>query len=308
MGGSGGGFYSENPEKLKEKIRKAERQAVNASFETDLAGYLNGLLAGFNDRDAELTKKRLQEITQKLEHEVEGTLDTLFGGSVSKHTYVDGLSDIDSLLLINDTELMGKKPATILKHIANLLSKRLSKNIKIETGTLAISLEYADGMKVQLLPAIRTENGVRISSAKSNTWSEIDPSGFTDALTKQNTKAGSKLVPTVKLIKAINGQLPEKLQMTGYHIESLAIEAFKKYTGPKNVKDLLPYFYEKSKELILSPIKDKTGQSIHVDDYLGEANSKERKQISHLLNRILKRMNNASASGSLEQWQGLFGE
>jgi hypothetical protein len=41
---------------------------------------------------------------------------------------------------------------------------------------------------------------------------------------------------------------------------------------------------------------------------MGNANSNERKAASHLLGRISKRMGNANASGSLDQWADMFGD
>ncbi len=47
---------------------------------------------------------------------------------------------------------------------------------------------------------------------------------FQQALTKRNQQCGGKLVPTIKLAKAINGQLPANQALSGYHMESLAIK------------------------------------------------------------------------------------
>ncbi len=42
-------------------------------------------------------RERLEVLKSKLSKELDGTFDQFFGGSIAKHTYVDGLSDIDSL-------------------------------------------------------------------------------------------------------------------------------------------------------------------------------------------------------------------
>jgi hypothetical protein len=90
-------------------------------------------------------------------------------------------------------------------------------------------------------------------------------------------------------------------------MESLAIAAFRDYQGPRTTTAMLPAFFERSKELVLSPIKDKSGQSIHVDGYLGAANSEVRQTMSHVFGRLARRMRNATAAGSTEQWRALFG-
>src|ERR1035437_8791549 len=101
MGGSGGGgvFSSfRTPEQLSDTIRRAETETSAAVFETQLSEILAGLLAGYNARDITLIRERLGDVKEHLEGAIEGTTDQLFGGSVAKHTYVDGLSDIDAML------------------------------------------------------------------------------------------------------------------------------------------------------------------------------------------------------------------
>ena len=130
---------------------------------------------------------------------------------------------------------------------------------------------------------------------------------FKEALSSRNAACGGKLVPTIKLAKAINGELPENQRLSGYHVESLAIAAFRNYTGEKTTSAMLPALFERARDLVLSPIKDSTGQSVHVDSYLGPANSVERLAASHLLGRLGRRMRNATAAASVPQWKALFG-
>ena len=101
MGGSGGGgtFYSRTPSEAWEQVKKAEAKTTAAAFETTLAKTFSELLANFNSRDHALVNQRLSELKAALGEEIDGSVDQLFGGSVAKHTYVDGLSDIDSLLI-----------------------------------------------------------------------------------------------------------------------------------------------------------------------------------------------------------------
>jgi len=69
---------------------------------------------------------------------------------------------------------------------------------------------------------------------------------------------------------------------------------------------MLPLFFERARKLVLSPIRDNTGQSVHVDEYLGQRNSPERQSVSHLLWRLAKRMRNASTGKSKAQWKAVF--
>lgn len=310
MGGSGGGgpFVHHSPEQLREQVRKAEEKTTMAAFEAKLSQVLGNLLAAYNARDVETVRERLDELKGALEESTAGTLDALFGGSVAKHTYVDGLSDIDSLIFINETDLESTRPQAVLARMEEIIKPVLGNQATVEHGRMAVTVDYGDGMLIQLLPAIRTEDGyVRVPSSRRDGWSEINPVAFQEALTRRNQQCGGKLMPTIKLAKAINGQLPETQRLSGYHIESLAIAAFRNYTGDKTTTAMLPTFFERARELVLSPIRDSTGQSVHVDGYLGPANSDVRVATGHLLGRLARRMRNATAAGSTAQWRALFG-
>ena len=313
MGGGGGGTFSRrSPEELVRQVRKAEDQTTIAEFEARLSNLLGDLLASCNDRDTDMVQDRLNAVKKALEREIGGSFDQLFGGSVAKHTYVDGLSDIDSLLLINDTALIKKSPQEALSRIRTILTRAAEQLggevVEIAQGRMAVTVTFRDGMILQLLPAIRgPDEKLHVPSSRRDAWSRIDPEAFNAALTKRNQECANKLVPTVKLAKAVLGELPEGQRLAGYHVESLAIAAFKNYGGIRSTSAMLPVFFERAKDLVLAPIRDSSGQSIHVDEYLGESGSEVRRVYSHILARIAKRMRNASASASEAQWRAIFG-
>jgi predicted nucleotidyltransferase len=310
MGGGGGsGFSWKSPEAMSEIVRKTEVSVTDVAFETAVAEMLGQSLAAYNDRDTELVQSRLDEIKEKIGDEFEGAVDTLFGGSIAKRTYIDGLSDIDTIVIINKLDTTHTKPHDTLAYISELLQDRLPADAKVSHGRIAITIEYSDGMSIQLLPALRAEGGFKVPSWQSdNSWSEINPEHFQKALSKRNEECSRKLIPTIKLVKAINGTLPEEQRLSGYHIESLAISAFRGYEGPAILSKMLPYFFDKAKDLVLSPIKDRTGQSVHVDAYHGPENSAARVQASHILGRIAKRIRNANAAKSQKMWSELFNQ
>lgn len=310
MGGSGGGstFSRRTPDALRDTVRKAEDESTVKQFEVELAGTLGDLLGSYNSRDTQLVRERLDVLRAALQGEIDGTFDSLFGGSVAKHTYVDGLSDIDSLIFLNDSDLEGHSPQRSLEKMEGIVKAKLPTNITVSHGQMAVTVDYGDGMVIQLLPAIKSVDGlVHVPSSRRDAWSKINPMAFEEALTRRNTACGGKLIPMIKLAKAVNGQLPEHQRLSGYHLESLAIAAFRGYAGEKTTSAMLPTFFERAKDLVLSPIRDSTGQSVHVDGYLGPTNSPERMAASHLLGRIERRMRNASAAGSVHQWKALFG-
>jgi hypothetical protein len=308
-GGGGGIFSRHSPDELKSAIRDSQQQAVDVGFETSLTAKLNDLLSSANSRDVQLVKTRLDNILDRLEQKTGHEFEVEFAGSVAKHTYVDGLSDIDTLLLVDETALEDKTPAGALKYLETRLQKLLAEEADVAAGSLAIHVTYKkDGLLLQLLPALKTDKEYKIASEDGKQWTQIEPKKFLEHLTANNQKCEGKLVPTIKLVKAINAQLPEKTRMKGYHIEALAIEAFKNYEKDFKYPQMLQHFFSFAAERVNAPIVDKTGQSIHVDEYLGSKNSDERKQLGHLLTRIERRMKNATAGQVVDQWLELFGE
>ena len=308
MAGTDGRYFPRRvtPADLVQRIRQAEDQARDDTLETEVSHHLASLLSEYNDRDAEGTQEVLDQIKSDLENEIEGTVETLFGGSISKHTYVDGISDVDALVLLNNSELANKSPEEAKLFLADCLRDRYDKNA-VDEGKLAVTVHLQD-RTIQLLPALRQGEGVKIASSDGRYWSKVNPHGFAQALTKANQSLDGKLVPCIKLVKAIIATLPEKRQITGYHTESIAINVFKEYSGPKTTKSMLRYFFEQASDHVTRPIKNSSGQSVYVDEYLGAANSSKRQTIADALSRIGRKILNAEGSKSLERWQELFPE
>lgn len=306
MGGGGSHYFSSDLNALKQQLRRSEQRTQSAEHEIKVNDLLSSNLTQYNDRDRVAVATHLFEIKKALERDLDGTVDLFFGGSVAKHTYVDGLSDIDSLVILDSCELAEKTPDAAKEFFVERLHERFPK-IDIKPGRLAVTLKFADS-EIQLLPAVSCEDHVKIANRTGEKWAEIRPRKFTDALKKVNEKQGSKVVPVIKLAKAVIDGLPEQQKISGYHTESIAIEAFKSYDGPREPKPMLRVFFDRASELVRMPIKDKTGQSLHVDDYLGAANSVERRIVSDAFSRISRKMNNADAANSLDEWKKLFDE
>jgi hypothetical protein len=312
MGGGGGGvFSSHSPDKYKEKIKEAREKTRKEAVETLVAEIINKLLADYNRRDVEAIREHLEEIKEIIKDEDVGTIQLLFGGSVSKHTYLNGLSDVDVLMTIDKSDLSELPPKKVLEYVSSILKERLVDAQDIKVGNLAVKVVFSDGIMIEILPAIKHGEGFMISTEKGNEWSNIiRPDKFATRLTEVNQSCNGKVVPVIKLAKGIIAQFPENQQLTGYHVESIAIEAFKRYpeSKPKTTKAMLTYFFKRATEIVKTPIRDKTSQSIHVDDYLGPENSPERSKINNNLNRTYERMKNADASTSVGEWSAILEE
>jgi hypothetical protein len=307
MGGSSSGSFSKaDMDELRSKVKESEAQARDQEFEAASAQLIKDLLAEYNSRDAESINSDLELIKQALAENIEGTVDLRFGGSVAKHTYVDGLSDIDALVLLNKSELKGKSPEEVKEYFYSQLKKHLPDGTPIESRTLTVTVELG-GMEIQLLPAIKHRSGYRIADAAGREWSFIHPRKFSALLTEINQSTGNRVVPTVKLAKSIISDFPEVRRLNGYHIETLAVEVFKKYDGPTKTKAMLIHFFNEASKLVLKPLKDVTGQSVYVDEYLGKKGGPKRRMVADSLNQISRRMEKAENAHVLQEWRAIFG-
>ena len=216
MGGSGGAtFFKSSPSDLQRQIRQAELQASEEAFLPILNETLNDFLSRVNDRNADEINERLQGAKEILKDRFEEAIDLRYGGSVAKHTYVDGLSDVDSLLIMRADSTADLSPKELLDMAAAQLSGALPAEVEVSRGKIAVTLSYRSGAEIQLVPAVRVKDGLHVPSWRGDGWSKINPESFTRGLTKRNEECNGKLVPTIKLAKAINAKLPDSQQLTG---------------------------------------------------------------------------------------------
>lgn len=312
MGGSGGSSNwssSNSSDEINQLLRRASENTEGSSYNSEINSLLQNALKEFNAREAEVTQRHLNVLKEAIEREIENSVDLLFGGSIRKNTFINGLSDVDTLVLVNNTSLEKKSPQEVLEYFAQKIQQRLP-NTDVSVGKLAVTVRYSDGQEIQLLPAIRTKTGFKISNPDEGSWSNVvRPESFARKLTAVNQALSGRVVPTLKLFKSIiDKTIPKNLKISGYHAESMAIEAFKNYQGRTTSKDMLLHFCREATNLVKSPIQDKTGQSLHVDDYLGVKNSQDRLKTSKFLERLTKQMESSDNLKSLTKWQEWFGE
>ena len=305
MGSSGsGGFLPQKPPsaQIDSLVKKAQEQAARDKGEAAANQELLDLLAAFNDRDVDSIRERIEAVGESLGSEVE--VDAIvFGGSVAKHTYVDGLSDIDALVIL-EASGGAEAPADLKALFHDLLERKLPMG-QVETireGDLAVTVEYRDGMELQLLPAKRSGDQVAISDMTGRAWSHINPTAFTRALTEINQAQAGAVVPTVKLAKSMIANFPEDRRLTGYHAEALAVEVFQGYDGRKTPVAMLRHFFKAAADRVRSPMQDPTGQSATVDGYLGPSGSTKRKVVSDTLATMARALQSAS---SADRWRQL---
>src|SRR3954453_8684934 len=124
MGGSGGGGFrsSRTPSELSAEVA---RELQKAKLESEVNALLTEQLALINNRDVALINERLDEIVGALGDRIEDVDRLLYGGSVAKHTYVDGLSDVDSLVVLKSSVLAEDTPQALINAMERALRQGL---------------------------------------------------------------------------------------------------------------------------------------------------------------------------------------
>ena len=296
-GGGGGGDGGEDSGSEEER----------AECETEVNQYLDDVIRDFSERDTDKIGTHLETLRQGLEKDADISIELRYGGSIKKRTYVDGLSDVDAVAVISGSDLESKSPKEVIHDFAQRIRERLP-NSEVKEGEMAVTVKFTDGTDVQILPAIRTARGIRVSSQKGDKWSNVaNPDRFAKRLSSLNQQMGGKLVRVIRLFKAeVNPRL-KSWQLSGYHVEALAVDAFTDYKGRTTYKDMLIHLTRHASNGVLQPVNDTTGQSIHVDDDLGAPNSTERRMTRAAIQGELAKMEDADSAGSMKRWTDLMG-
>src|SRR4051794_14980723 len=137
MNGGGGGTYHPSAVAIEQRLSDANNAADRQAYETEVNRILGDILQEFNDRNAAQDRGRLNAILAALHDEGDETIELRFGGSIRKHTYVDGLSDVDILAIMNEKDVAGRSPTEVRYEFARRLGLRIADG-RIAVGELAI--------------------------------------------------------------------------------------------------------------------------------------------------------------------------
>ena len=258
--------------------------------------YCENLLARYTRRNQQAVTRHLEGLCKIIRCEGH-VVQTMYGGSVQRGTYVTGLSDVDVLLIVNQSSLVNQSPAKVIQQVRRTIKGRLPNN-SVRAGSLAVTVGYASGIEIQVLPAIRTNSGgVRIAEPGSTSWSNVvHPENFARTLAAVNDANNGRVVQVIKLVKAMaNCHISRaSRKFSGYHLESLAIRAFRNYQRPQDPKGMLNHFLSHSVTAVKSPTSDTTGQSGYVDEYLGPADSRLRNRASTYFSQMRANVNSCT--------------
>lgn len=299
MGGNGG-FSGYGLISTKAQMLVSEAGTKSSQREIEINDFLEELLKDFNNRDVNAIQIHLQEIEKVLGREIDGLDAILFGGSISKKTFIEGTSDVDALVFMDSTKYKKVSPKGLQKDFFKLLKNRFP-NTEIRKGELAVTVKFCD-YEIQLLPALRENGRIRIADRENKGWSlPINVSAFTNKLTRVNKINNNKVVPVIKLAKNLFSRLPQQYQLSGYHVEALAVDAFATYNGRYTLYNMTKHLLDYSTKRVLAPMNDVTGQSGIIDSYLGVKNSLNRQHLSHYIRDIAERFSGSDAISVIKE-------
>lgn len=173
---SSGGIHSGSPvseDQISLEIESALRNTRELDFESELNEELKNTLSIYNEKDTELVNERLNEIKNLISDYLDNSINIKRAGSWKKHTYVDGLSDVDCLFVLPHSKFSVESPQQLLQELEKLLKKDLGKKANVERGNLSLKISYEDGPDLQILLALKRNEGVRIPSGKNDEWSNV---------------------------------------------------------------------------------------------------------------------------------------
>jgi len=207
MGGSGSGRnFSDsadtawNPAGLAESVKRTRQLQDRVELEQ----LFDETVGRINQFDTEEMAQHKQTILNALRDEFEGLTDLQGGGSRTRHTYVDGLSDVDFLADLgpySQSSVPSKNDsAAVIAAMADRIQRRLPLT-EVTPGRMAVTIRFADGHELQVLPAFRYHSGYRVPDAEGSGWVLTRPSVFAQLLRARNADTGGRLLRIIKLGK-----------------------------------------------------------------------------------------------------------
>jgi lambda repressor-like predicted transcriptional regulator len=306
MGGSGGyGFGRAHdsawqPADLENSLQHTRQQVAEA----ELASVFADALSKINQIDTEALNLHKEEILKALQSEFEDASDLRGGGSYTRHTYVNGLSDVDILIDLgaySSSSIPHKADSrAVLADMERRLRQRFP-HTHIESGRMAVTIRFSDGLELQVLPAFRYHSGYKIPNPQGSGWTITRPQVFAKLLRERNAEIGGKVLPCIKLAKQVCNN--KGVEIKSYHLENMVLKAFEHYTGSRSEEEMLRHLFNQAKVLVATRMKDVTGQEVYVDRYL--SNKTARNQLARQLATIEKEIIAAKVDSNV--WKQLLG-
>lgn len=271
MGGSGGYGFGKaqsaawQPSGLAESLERTRQQAAAA----EVAAVFDEAISEINQMDTEALNRRKEKVLEALRELSPDVVDLHGGGSYTRHTYVDGLSDVDLLFgmgAYSSSPIPNKDdPAAVLAEMEKQLRQKYPET-KMTTGRMAVTMHFSDGLELQILPAFSYYSGYKIPDYDGKGWTVTRPQIFAERLRQRNEEVDGKLLRCIKLAKRICHT--RNMEVKSYHLENMAVRAFDHYAGPRSDEAMLQHLFNHAKTLVTAHMRDITGQNAYVDGYL----------------------------------------
>lgn len=264
-----------------------------SSSKTKINGFLESLVGDMQipKETLEKIKNNVEAIISKFKESGIDVEDISWEGSFSKKTYVEGLSDVDlivSLGAYSESDFEYKDNSKLaLKKLKEIICDRYPRT-DVKVGNMAVTVTFSDGTELQFLPAFKYYKGYIIPDPKTNGWITTFPKRFKNELTELNKKLNGKLKPTIRLIKNLFNK--NGIDLSSYHIENLALKILRDYKGSCAYSAMLLSFLNRAKAEINVKLQDISGQSVYVDDYLGNNGNKQRSEYSMKIKHIEEKL------------------
>lgn len=291
-GGSGGGGNV---------AQVAKESTDEATVRSKVNDYLEQKLMETRPKDPEEVRRRVKEMVDVINDGLDGNVTHFDGGSASKDTFVEGISDYDIVVRLNDTELADRLPQDALKQVAEKLAKKYGpENVKV--GVMAVTVtDPKTSREYQAVPAVSAGKGkMKFPEPGKNKWGKVaQPNKFARELARADRRENGRVKDAIRMFKLMQEKrLYKEERLKGYHIEAIAYMAFQNPGKANDHRTALEYMTRAAANIVRRPIKDSTGQSRHVDDYLGARDSSERTKASHALTHLADKMKEARLSGN----------
>ena len=104
--------------------------------------YCEALLAQHTRRNTQAVTQRLESMCGFLRQEG-NVVQTMFGGSVRKGTYATGLSEVDAVLIMNQSSLVNQPPERAIDYVRETIQDQLRQNTVSAGNLVLFQSEYA---------------------------------------------------------------------------------------------------------------------------------------------------------------------
>ncbi len=304
MGGSGGHSYPYTPKtsrQIDDLVSQSEIDTQEKAASTDIEQAIDDKLRDINDHDYEAIDRHRTEIENKLCESYEDVEVVRYGGSHSRDTDVNGVSDIDILVPMGQASDTPPSSTQAIEDLASVLRDRYPTS-KIETGRMAVTIKFSDGIEVQVLPAYKVgSDSYRIPDPNSDGWVETHPAAFARKLTNANQQHGGIVVPVIKVAKYLCSKY--NVPVNSYHLENMVVESLATYAGKLDQHEILQHVFNQAKSQCLQPMSDPCGQS---NDVAGDITPQERRALASKFREVEQKITAANSANSADDWNRLL--